>query len=350
MKEPIRISRIAVGGVAALLGIILITLGLFSWGEREKNSQEAPGHARSALPDFLDEELARALGRQEDPLTARQRPKAEGYEFLTGGVSNEEAPAPLPEKTRTTYPAPVYPSPLDAASERLLQEAHFAPVFAADREPFNKKRISSNEGARPETAFIEVKTAQGEYVVDEGTLIPARLITSLSTSAPGQVVAMITRDVYDRKITHVLIPAGSRLIGSYEDQIGYGDSKLALAWTRVIMPNGASITLPGFAAHDRSGEAALTGRLDKRFWEAFAPAMLVSALGAAARLPQALLQRQPSVNITLGQAADVGNELAYAARAIVQRSSEIRPVISLPAGAPVSVLVASDLVFEGPYE
>jgi len=73
--------------------------------------------------------------------------------------------------------------------------------------------------------------------------IPATLITGVRSELPGQITAQVTENVYDTDRTSSADPQGARLIGSYDNQIAFGQSRVLLVWSRLIMPNGRSIVL-----------------------------------------------------------------------------------------------------------
>ena len=77
------------------------------------------------------------------------------------------------------------------------------------------------------------------YVVQAGTIIPAALITGIRSDLPGQITAQVTENVYDSPTgSYLLVPQGARLIGQYDSQVAFGQSRVLLVWNRLIMPNG----------------------------------------------------------------------------------------------------------------
>ena len=344
-REPIRISRLAVGAVAVLVGIVVITLGLFSARQERRHPERTPATAQNTRPDFLDEELAKALGRQAAPTEPRTKTRAEGYEFLTG-EKQQVASQPLPAP-RYAAPRMPRPSARPTRERQRYEEALASSLWS--KAPALQSGELLPERAPSDAAAKEVKfsASSAEYVLPEGSLIPARLITAIETSLPGSALAQVTRDVYDARQKRVLIPAGAKLIGRYEDQVAYGESRLLIAWSRLLFPDGRSMELPGLPSHSPSGESGAEGQVDRHFWQAFAPALLVSALGMASDLPQLLLQKEGStnVNVSLGtpSAGQVASELSLAARSLLQRSANVHPTIRIPAGAPALVFATRDI-------
>jgi type IV secretory pathway VirB10-like protein len=82
------------------------------------------------------------------------------------------------------------------------------------------------------------------FVVKAGTVIPAALITGTRSDPPWQITAQVTENVCDTPTGRVrLFPQGARLIGIYDSQVAFGQSRVLLVWTRLIMPSGRSIVL-----------------------------------------------------------------------------------------------------------
>jgi type IV secretory pathway VirB10-like protein len=177
------------------------------------------------------------------------------------------------------------------------------------------------------------------------------LITSVSSELPGEIVGQVSRNVYDsRTQRQLLIPKGSRLIGSYENQVAAGQGRLLVAWTRLILPDGRSMRLPGLALADRQGNAGAHGKIDNHWRRVFGNALLLSAIGAGVQLSQptqSSLLSAPSAGQVVAGA--VGQELSNVALEILRRGMDVTPTISIPAGEVFNVLLSGDLLFEEPY-
>ena len=100
----------------------------------------------------------------------------------------------------------------------------------------------------------QLQTPASPYQVMAGTIIPAAMVTGLNSDLPGQAIATVTEPVYDTVTGRtLLIPQGSRLIGVDDAQVGYGQSRVLLVWTRLIMPDGSSIATSSGPRRLRSG-------------------------------------------------------------------------------------------------
>ena len=80
------------------------------------------------------------------------------------------------------------------------------------------------------------------YVVQAGAVIPAALITGIRSGLLGRVTAQVTGNVYDSPTgKYLLIPQGSKLIGAYDSSVSFGQDRVLLVWTRLIIPKGRSM-------------------------------------------------------------------------------------------------------------
>ena len=76
------------------------------------------------------------------------------------------------------------------------------------------------------------------YQVMAGTIIPAALVTGINSDLPGQVIATVTEQVFDTATgRHLLIPQGARLFGQYDSQVAFGQRRVLLVWTRLVLPD-----------------------------------------------------------------------------------------------------------------
>src|SRR3546814_1863184 len=112
------------------------------------------------------------------------------------------------------------------------------------------------------------------------TLFPYTTLfrSGISSDLPGQVTAQVTQNVYDSPTGRILlIPQGSRLIGDYDSQVAYGQRRVLLAWSRLILPDGRSIILDRQPAGDAAGYAGLEDRVNQH-WGGIARAAALSTL------------------------------------------------------------------------
>ena len=183
------------------------------------------------------------------------------------------------------------------------------------------------------------------YVVQAGAVIPAALITGIRSDLPGQVTAQVTENVYDSPTgKYLLIPQGSKLIGTYDSQISFGQDRVLLVWTRLIMPSGHSIILERQSGADTQGFAGLEDQVDYHWLRLFAAAALSTVLGVGSEL--GATNNDNAIVQALREGSS--NSLNQTGQQVVRRNLNIQPTITIRPGFPVRVIVNRDLVL-APY-
>lgn len=187
------------------------------------------------------------------------------------------------------------------------------------------------------------------FMVQAGTVIPAALITGIRSDLPGQITAQVTENIFDSPTGRfLLIPQGARLIGVYDSQVAFGQNRVLLVWTRLIMPNGRSIVLERQPGADPAGYAGLEDGIDNHWGALFKAALLSTLLGVGSELGAG---SDTGSNGDLIRALRRGSSdsLSRTGQKVVQRNLNIQPTLTIRPGFPVRVIVNRDLVLE-PYK
>ena len=272
------------------------------------------------------------------------------------------------------HPAAPGPTPADPEKQRIAQEqeaARLSRLFATTnvRQTSSATPITASVAGPPDgptgnlapqdrrLAFlngnVDRRTVSGEridapvspYVLQAGAVIPAALLTGLRSDLPGQVTAQVTEDVYDSPTGSTrLIPQGARLVGQYDAQIAFGQTRALLVWTRLIMPNGRSIVLERQPGADAEGYAGLEDEVDNHWGTLFKAAILATLLSIGSEVGSSGSEDDLIRAIRRG-GSDSVNQIG---QRIVGRSLNVQPTITIRPGFPVRVLVTRDLVLE-PY-
>jgi type IV secretion system protein TrbI len=289
------------------------------------------------LPGDLGRPIV-ATENQTNPLTVdaeQQRTNQETEAARTSKVfasTNVRAVAPIPSSATETSPNAA--APADEFFGQNGQDRKLAFVSAS----IDRRTTAPDRLARPASPFV----------VQAGTVIPAALITGIRSDLPGQITAQVTENVYDTPTGRSrLIPQGARLIGIYDSQVAFGQSRVLLVWTRLIMPNGRSIVLERQQGADAGGHSGLEDDVYNHWPELFKAALLSTVLGVGSQLGSGV---DNGNNTAVLQALRLGmaNSLNQAGQQIVRRNLNIQPTLTIRPGFPVRVIVNRDLVLE-PY-
>lgn len=187
--------------------------------------------------------------------------------------------------------------------------------------------------------------SSGSYTLNAGTIIPATLLTGITSDVPnGDVVAQIRQDVYDSLTgTHLLIPQGSRLIGTSGSASSRGNKRIGVIFTRIILPSGNSITLPEQKAIDGVGYPGLEDEYTEHKGAAYGSAFMAALLGAAAQSATGDTsgddERSPGQEAVAGAVA----EILRTSEKFVNRELEKQPTITINPGFQFSVFINQDL-------
>jgi len=273
----------------------------------------------------------------EQQRIAQETEAARTSRLFAATNTREHHPAgPLPTATGTeqasiTQAGRAEVPPLDPDSLLNMQDRKVAFLAAA----VDRKTVSADRLTNP----------ANRYVVQAGAVIPAALVTGIRSDLPGQVTAQVTEHVYDSPTgNYLLIPQGSKLVGTYDSHVAFGQDRVLLVWTRLIMPNGRSIVLERQPGADTQGLAGLEDEVDRHWGRLAGAAALSTLLGVGSQLGAGSNESAIVTALRRGSA----DSLNQTGQQVVRRNLNIQPTITIRPGFPVRVLVNRDLVL-APY-
>ena len=249
-------------------------------------------------------------------------------------------------------PAPASETVLDRALS-LIPSA----VAAQQREPHDA--IASNpdqNGQAAKQSFVrgrgdadiygsgELQTPRSPYQVMAGTVVPAALITGINSDLPGQIIASVTENVYDTVAGQfLLIPQGSRLLGQYDSEVAFGQRRVLLVWTRLLLPDGSSLTLDRLPGVDLAGYSGLEDKVDWHWGRIFAGAAVSTLIGVGAELASPARQNDGNTVVIAGRES-IQSSVTDVGQQITQRNLNIQPTLTVRPGLPVRIIVNKDLI------
>jgi type IV secretion system protein VirB10 len=242
-------------------------------------------------------------------------------------VQTVYVPQPVPQMAP---PAPA-PQPRTSAGAPLVIDTSSAPDGSGSRAGRASALSPSSEGV---TRMRASAFANRSVTVPQGTLIQAVLETGFDSTQPGFARAIVSRDVRSFDGSNVLIPRGSKLVGEYRSEVAQGQNRAIIIWTRLIRPDGMTITMDSPAV-DTVGRGGVPASVNTHFWSRLGDALLQSTVG----IGSALAQRSVTgpVVVLPGNATAAASQLAPANNYV--------PTLTVPAGKSISIFVAHDLDF-----
>lgn len=218
-----------------------------------------------------------------------------------------------------------------------------APTAAATAPADRRQAFLSGPTDLQTTSSHRLEAPISPYVLQAGAVIPAALITGVRSDLPGQVTAQVTENVYDSPTGRILlIPQGAKLVGIYDSQVEFGQGRVLLAWTRLILPGGRSIILDRQPAGDAQGFAGLEDRVDKHWKQLASAAMVSTLLGVGTELGSG----SDDSDIVRALRQGAANSVSQTGQQVVGRSLDVQPTLTIRPGFPVRVLLTRDLVLE----
>lgn len=227
----------------------------------------------------------------------------------------------------------------------LASRAPFADQPASPSTPLTTLSREQSETAKPKTSqpiSAQANSVQGRnYVLFEGTIVEAVLVNRLDGTFSGPVECLVSNDVYSHDRQHVLIPAGSKVLGEATKVDALGQVRLAVAFHRLIMPDGYSVSLDQFRGLDQQGATALKDKVNNHYTRIFGASLALGVIGSAAQLGTgSALEANGADRIRQG----FGAGLATAGEQVLDRFLNILPTVTIREGTRVKIYLSRDLL------
>jgi len=243
-----------------------------------------------------------------------------------------------------------------ALQERLLEWAqHGAAAPAAvpgagtsgSRDDANRQDEKSDFVDRTRDSNFElhasVQAPKSPYTLFAGTILPCVMTQGIDSDLPGQIGCMISQNVYDTVTgRYLLLPQGTKVIGTYDSRVAYGQERVLVVWTRLLRPDGSTLSLEGMPGVDLSGYAGLTGHVNNHYGRLLSGVVLGSLLGASAQIAVGANSQNPGFAQLAIQGA--GQNINEAGQQITRKNLNIQPTIEVPPGARLNIFATQDLI------
>lgn len=212
----------------------------------------------------------------------------------------------------------------------------------------SKKNFLMNEAAQKfyQTNFLV--EALSEFELKAGDFIPAIMITGINSDLPSKIItAVVSENVKDTVSgRHILIPQGTKVIGTYDSSITFGQERLLVIWQRLILPNGKSLALDNMQGVDLTGQAGITGEINNHFATLLKGVILSSFLGSVATITSADSFGNDNWRTAASQGA--GEQIISIGDRFAEKALSRQPTITVRPGERFNIMIHSDLILE-PY-
>ena len=209
---------------------------------------------------------------------------------------------------------------------------------SADRRPAN----AANERERTPARTEAISAAGPLHPLLEGTVIDTVLTNRLDGSGTAPVNCLVTNPVYSHSGQHILIPAGARILGETRPVQALGETRLAVAFHRLLMPDGSTQRLDQFLGLNQIGDAGLRDKVNHHYWSMFGAAAAVGLIsGLAQWIGTAGFADGPGDRtVIIAGGADAASQ---ASLQVMSRFLNRLPTITIREGHRVKVYLTSDL-------
>ncbi|MGJ7491453.1 TrbI/VirB10 family protein [Variovorax sp. ZT4R33] len=326
-----------------------------------------------ATPPVLGEPLPGDLGpaivKAQQPMEQRMAPHgtdpaqlaaeeaARSPVFFRGTGGSAGGSRPAAATSTATSPGSMSANTA-ASSQNLFQatDASTMPAVSSDATAAQNRQdlkeaflAKAGEGATRNPGSLQLPASP--YQVMAGTVIAAALVTGINSDLPGQVIANVTEGVYDTATgRYLLIPQGSRLMGRYDSQVSFGQRRVLLVWTRLILPDTSSVALDRLPGIDPAGYAGLEDGVDWHWDRILAGAALSSLLAVGAELaaPESRIDQNGN-RMVIAIPDGAQDSINQVGQEITKRNASIQPTLTIRPGFPMRAMVSKDLILR-PYQ
>ena len=411
-RSPLTRSRVVtvlvVLGSVALASMIVV---FATAGPHEKHGQAAamrhdfqpqpPGILTQPIGDYLSmEKPPKAQTPPPAPIPTRPEPTNVSQGVPSYNSYNEAPPntsvqfanpnqppaiqtAPTPRGPLISFPGGPSSDNQQTLAQAAAQRARDAPILyansVAQTPPPQNAKPQANRGNGPydtdyqkqngqkeKNAFLASQQADYGAILDNKyltppdpthelvatTVIPITMITGINSDNPGAIIAQVNHNVYDSLTgTNILIPAGSKLLGTYDSSVAFGQDSVLVAWNRLILPNLVSIELRGMPGADQQGQAGFRDKVNYHITKLLAGVSLATVFNVAQDVALSALSTASFLN-SIASAAIANGQVSQSAQNETQQIVEAyanklinqQPTVTIRPGYQGVVIVNKDII------
>jgi type IV secretion system protein TrbI len=300
----------------------------------------------------------------QDPIVTERRRREYESLFASNVVLSRRPENQRPDSGRASSPmtpastAPAAPAnaSIDDIADAALRATLRAGATAAGSAPAlpsatppapNPPAIAVASSAPADAARLPrtdaISAAGPLHRILAGTVIDAVLTNRLDGDAAAPVNCLVTNAVYSHSRQHVLIPAGARLLGETKPVQALGETRLAVAFDRLVMPDGSTQSLDSFLGLNQIGDAGLRDRVDHHYRSTFGAAGAVGLISGLAQFLGTVGLGRGDEDRTVIIAGGASDATAQASLQVMNRFLNRMPTITIREGHRVKVYLTSDL-------
>ena len=195
----------------------------------------------------------------------------------------------------------------------------------------------------PQQDYVFDSSYGKQYRLMEDTIIEGVLVNRLAGAAPGPVIVMVREDVYSHSGARLLIPRGTRLLGKITAVASLNQERLFLAFHRMIMPDGYSVSLDKFQGLDVIGQTGLRDLVNHHYVQIFGASLALAAVGAVTQIGNTG-SAYGSYDFGVSMRNGASQQLGQSSQRIMERFLNTLPTFTIRERALVKVMLSGDLL------
>ena len=178
------------------------------------------------------------------------------------------------------------------------------------------------------------------YRIFEGTVLEGVVTNHIDGGLNGPILVMLTTDYYSHDHQQLLMPQGTRLIGTVQSVGSAQQRKMFVTFHRAVCPDGFSLDFDKYIGLDPLGTTGLATKVDHGYFQAFAAAAAIGGIGGLAQIGNNGSVLNPSTEIRNG----ISEQMASEGEQILNHFLNRLPVITLKEGSRARVYVGRDIL------
>jgi type IV secretory pathway VirB10-like protein len=318
-----------------------------------------PNHPmNTTTPDLPQAQQSGAVGNgsaeRPEEVIRTERKKREYLSLFSSNVAlsyrKPPAGATPPATEQNSIPQNSGPSTTDSAQiAQLLKEmqSNSVPLMPTSFSAPAKKDSAETPNDRKEEIRTPAAASAGAanaaagktYVLFEGNILETVLINRLDGQFSGPIECLLSTAVYSNDRQHLLIPAGSKLLGETKRVDSLGQKRLAVAFHRLLMPDGFSVSLDQFKGLNQTGDTGLRDQVNNHYLRIFGVSLAIGVLGAVAEAGTGNAITSSSTDL---MRQGLAGSMAQSSAQILDKFLNILPTVTIREGHRVKVYLSGD--------
>lgn len=213
-----------------------------------------------------------------------------------------------------------------------------------------------NNGSKDRWALdSKMEAPTTPFEIRAGAVIPGIMLSGINSDLPGQIMAQVSQNVYDTATgKYLLIPQGTRMVGTYSSDVGFGQEGVMIAWQRLVFPDGKALDIGSMPGADMAGYSGFRDKVNNHLMRIYGSALFMAGITAGASIATNQGQNngsgyeQPSVSSEMSSA--LGQQLGQVSAQIVSKNLNVAPTIEIRPGYRFNIVAVKDVTFTKAYE